>query len=353
MPYADGWAALNLDMPARVPRTEYSLAEYHFPLIERVTGLRVREGSDAVEKAAARRALREAWRFDFNWNTLVSTQAFGRLQTNMGHAAYAEGATDYDAGVSCPFETLEAVLAFDPLEAYGPVDEAAARRDFEESYRRGVLALPGEVNMTGVYTTLMSGLIAIFGWDMLLTAAGVDGAGFGEVANRYARWMQGYMNALAASDVPCVMIHDDIVWTDGPFIHPDWYRKYIFANYKEYFRPILDSGKKLIFTSDGDYTMFVDDLAGCGAQGFVMEPMTDMKYIAEKYGGTHAFIGNADTRILLYGTREEIENEVARCMGIGKGCPGFMMAVGNHIPANTPVESCLVYEEAYRRMSRR
>ena len=62
-----------------------------------------------------------------------------------------------------------------------------------------------------------------------------------------------------------------------------------------------------------------------------------MSYIAEKYGKTHSFVGNADTRILLNGTREDIEREVKRCMDIGKNCPGFIMAVGNHIPANTPV----------------
>ena len=188
---------------------------------------------------------------------------------------------------------------------------------------------------------------------MLLLAAGVDQRGFGEVANRYARWMQGYMEALAESDAECVMIHDDICWTRGPFIHPDWYRKYVFPNYRKYFAPILESGKKLVYTSDGNFTPFIDDLVDCGINTFVLEPHTDMKYIAEKYGKTHGFIGNADTRILLSGTREDIENEVRRCMDIGKKCPGFFMAVGNHIPANTPLENCLIYNEAYERMSRR
>ena len=39
-----------------------------------------------------------------------------------------------------------------------------------------------------------------------------------------------------------------------------------------------------------------------------------MRYIAEKYGKTHAFIGNADTRILLSGTPEEIRAEMERNM---------------------------------------
>jgi len=149
------------------------------------------------------------------------------------------------------------------------------------------------------------------------------------------------------------MVHDDIVWTSGSFLPPAWYREYVFPNYKKLFAPLREAGKKIMFTSDGNYTAFVDDIAACGVNGFVLEPMTDMAYIAEKYGKTHAFIGNADTRVLLSGTKEEIRDEVKRCMDIGKGCPGFFMAVGNHIPANTPVGSALYYNECYEKLSGR
>ena len=52
-------------------------------------------------------------------------------------------------------------------------------------------------------------------------------------------------------------------------------------------------------------------------------------------------------------TKEEIRAEVQRCMDIGKSCPGFFMAVGNHIPANTPVENALYYNEVYEELARR
>ena len=68
---------------------------------------------------------------------------------------------------------------------------------------------------------------------------------------------------------------------------------------------------------------------------------------------THAFIGNADTRILLRGTRDDIRAEVQRCMDVGKNCPGYILCVGNHIPSNTPVESCLYYNECYEELAGR
>ena len=352
MSYQDGMAAINLEMPERVPRTEYS-AESHWKLVGRVTGLPVNEHSEPSVQTEASRRFMEAWNYDMRWNILVHNSYLTGRKTSMGHAEYAAGGVDFNARVSCPFGEPEEVLAFDPMEEYGPLDDVRMKRQFEEHYQKSVEFTPDTVNMTGIYITCISGLIEIFGWDMLLLAAGTDPEGVGEMTNRDCQWIGQHFQALAESNVPVVMVHDDIVWTEGPFIHPDWYRRYVFPSYKKLFGPIIESGKKLLFTSDGNYTAFIDDIAACGVHGFVMEPTTDMAYIAEKYGNNHVFVGNADTRILLGGTKEEIYQEVKRCMDIGKACPGFFMAVGNHIPANTPVENALYYNEVYEKLSRR
>ncbi len=352
MSIADGMSAINLEMPDRVPRTEYSAAG-HWDLIKVVTGIEVDANSSKELQRRASSAFMKAWNYDFNWSILIHGQVLEKKQTKMGHAVYASGGVDFNDDVTCPFEDPEDVLEFDPVEVYGTIDKALWTQKFNEHYDNNCSFAPDAVNMTGVYVTCMSGLIDIFGWDMLLCAAGIDAEGFGEVTNRYVTHISQYFEALADSKAPVVMIHDDIVWTEGAFLHPDWYRKYIFPNYKKLFRPLIESGKKIMYTSDGNYTEFIDDIADCKVNGFVMEPTTDMKYIAEKYGKTHAFVGNADTRILLSGTKEDIYNEVKRCMDIGKGCPGFFMAVGNHIPSNTPIENALYYNEVYEKLSRR
>ena len=53
MSYQDGLAAFNLEMPDKVPRTEYS-AEMHWDLIQRVTGIEVSSQSpwDIHERAS-------------------------------------------------------------------------------------------------------------------------------------------------------------------------------------------------------------------------------------------------------------------------------------------------------------
>ena len=352
MSYEDGWAAINLEMPARIPRTEYS-AESHWDLIKTVTGIDVRVESSEEVKERARVEFMRAWQYDFFWSTLISHDDLGEWCTDMGHAEYAAGGVDRRDTIYCPFPDAEQVLNFDPWEQLGEKDGAELTHRFEGHYRSSRQAHDFGVNMTGVYITLISGFIGLFGWEMLLLAAGTDPQRFGALANRYASWIQQYYDALSEADVPVVMVHDDMVWASGAIFRPSWYREYVFPNYARFFAPLIESGKKVLFTADGNYGAFVDDLAATGIHGFVLEPLTALEPIVERYGQTHVLVGNADTRVLLTGSKAQIRAEVERCMTAGRSCPGFFMAVGNHIPANTPVESAIYYNQVYEELCRR
>lgn len=352
MSYDDGWAAVHLEMPPRVPRVEFD-AERHWALVRAVTGIEVGIESPDKVKAQASRAFIRTWNYDISLEPLIGQGELSVRCTNMGHGEYAAGGVDYDDDIHCPFRDPEEALALDPWEVYGEKSRDELVRRFNAHYRAKCETDPDLVNMTGTYVTLFSGLIAVFGWKILLTAGGMDPEGLGEVANRYASWMQQYYDALAESETPVVYSHDDIVWTSGAVFHPDWYRRYIFPNYRKLYEPLIEAGKRVIFVADGNYTEFVEDIAITGAHGFFFEPLTDLRYIVEAYGQTHILIGNADTRVLLMGTRAQIRQEVERCMALGKNCPGYFMSVSNMIPPNTPVENALYYNEVYNELSRR
>ncbi len=352
MSFEYGMAAINLEMTDLVPRTEYS-ASMHWDLVNKVLGTHITLDSAPEQKALASAQFKKAWDYGMNWNVYTHINALNKCRTQMGHANFAAGGTDFNNQVYCPFEDPEDCIDFNPMEVYGKLDHAQLVKEYNENYHAKVAENPTSVNMTGIYISLVSGLIEIFGWDMMLMAMGIDEVGFGGVAERYSEWVTQYFEALADSDAPVVMIHDDMVWTSGAFAKPSWYREYIFPNFKKQLEPLREAGKKIMFTCDGNFTEFIDDIAACGVDGFVMEPTTQMEKIAERYGKTHSFVGNADTRILLNGTKDEIYAEVKRCMDIGKKCPGFFMAVGNHIPANTPVENALFYNEVFEELRRR
>lgn len=352
MGYNEGMAALNLEMPNMIPRVEYS-ADTHWELVKSVTGIDVDEHSKKEIQYKASSNFVDKWDYGFYWNIYTDRKIFGDKCTKMGHAEFAAGGTDFSSEKSEYFEEPEDVFAFDFDKEFGMRNETDLINQFNEDFDNQHAKYPSCVPMTGIYVTCISGLVELLGWDMLLVAAGTDTKAFGDFTNRYAKWIQQYFNALAKCKAPVVMVHDDIVWTDGPFIHPDFYRNFVFPNFHKLLAPLHETGKKIIFTSDGNYTQFIDDVAKCGVDCFVLEPLTDMQYIAEKYGKTHSFVGNADTRILLSGTKENIKKEVERCINIGKKYPGFFMAVGNHIPANTPVENALYYNEVFNTLRRR
>ena len=216
MSFSDGNAAIHLEMPDRVPRTEYS-AEFHWSLIKKVTGIDVNTYSDEATKSRASAAFIKAWNYDFIWSILTYNHVFDGKYSRMGHAVYQEGGTDYDNRVSLLYEDPEDALSFDPWELYGSRDQKVLIAEYNGDFRNKCAQNSDAVNMTGIYVTCMSGLVEVFGWEILLAAAGIDPKGFGELTNRYVSWIMQYFQALSECDSPVVMIHDDIVWTSGAF----------------------------------------------------------------------------------------------------------------------------------------
>ena len=353
MSLTDGLSAVNLEMPSRVPRVEFD-AETHWDLVKIVTAIDVSfESSDEI-KQKAMASFVKAWNYDIRLTHNLGLDTLKAKHSSMGHSEYAAGGIDLSREVFCPFNNVEEVFELDIFETYGNRNHSNLINYFNDHYKTECLKYPTCVNTTGTYVTLFSGFIDMLGWDMFLTAAGTDSTRLGEQFNSYAKWMQQYYNALAECDSDIIYSHDDIVWTSGAVLPPEWYRKYVFPNYKKLYAPALEAGKKVLFLSDGNYTEFIDDIANTGVSGFFFEPLTDLKYIVEHYGQTHIIIGNVDTRILLLAkSKEEIKNEVKRCIDLGKNCPGYFIGVTNMIPSNTPVENALYYNQVYEELSKR
>ena len=183
---------------------------------------------------------------------------------------------------------------------------------------------------------------------MLLLAA-ADEDRFAQVLERLARYTLQYNLAWAETSIEAFIQHDDMVWTQGPFLRPDFYRRVIFPLYRRLWEPLKRAGKKVIFCSDGTWDMFYDDIAACGADGFCFEPSNNLNAAVSKYGKTHVIIASkVDCRTLTFGSWEQVQAEIDATLPLAKLCPGFIWAVGNHIPANVSDEMCQRYIEYLR-----
>lgn len=297
------------------------------------------------------RPIEEAWDFDFNWSVNdgpVDWASQGRV-TDMGHAVYESDGSDMRPARKCPFEDVEEVYAFDPAREYGIPEHRELVRFFEDWYQKSQAGSPGQVVSGGRYNTVVSGAIAIFGWDMLLEAAGRDPARFARVLERIGAYSMRHAQAWAETSIEVYLQHDDMVWTAGPFMDPKFYRAVIFPLYARMWAPLRKAGKKVLFCSDGTFTMFMDDVSACGAEGFIFEPTNDLDWVCNRFGKTHCIVGSkADCRTMAFGTWEQVKAEMDATLAIAKKCPGFMWATGNHIPSNVPDEMCARYIDYLR-----
>ena len=342
MSYKIGIDTVYLRPTDRLAHTEYCS---NWNLIRQVTGLDPKTDQKAV------RLFNENWEIDVIWNTNdgpIPWSQRGRV-TDMGHAEFLEDGSDKRDIKPCPFKNAEEVLDFDAVKEYGLSDMEELVAFYENHYQDGQKENPGQVFTGGYYKTLVSGAIETFGWDMLLLAASEKNR-FAKVLDSFFELSLHHYKAWARTSIEAFICHDDMVWTQGPFMHPDFYRKVIFPRYKILWAILKKAGKKVLFCSDGTWTEFVDDIATAGADGFIFEPTTDLNVVIERYGKSHVIVGSkVDCRTLTFGSKEQIKAEVDATLKLARHCPGFMFAVGNHIPSNVPLENALFYFEYLRK----
>jgi len=338
---------INLRQSSRWGHTEYSL-EYHRPYLARRTGLE--PGDPDLLPAAYDR-----FGFDFLWNThdgLIDWAKTGRV-TDMGHAVYAADGSDRRSPAASPFQTAEEVWAFDAVGEYGlpEFDEQVAA--YESLIREARKARPNQLITGGYYRTIVSGAIAAFGWEMLLLAA-ADPKKMESVLDGFFRRTLFHMRAWAETSAEVIIQHDDFVWSGGPFMHPDFYRKAIIPRYAELWKPLHAAGKKVLFCSDGTFTEFCRDLAEAGADGFIFEPSNDFAWMAERFGDSKCLVGSCvDCRDLTLGHWEKVRADIHRTFDILQKCRGAIIAVGNHLPPNIPEEMLDCYfDDLLPRLSR-
>jgi len=337
MSYELGIAALNLQWTDRVARTEYN---DNWEIVRHFTG------RDPRQDWSATRDFNDAIHLDYLWSINDGPVPWGERGrvTNMGHAVYMEDGSDYHQHAASPFTSADDVLAFNAVREYGLPNFTELVAYYDRWYRDNQAANPNQVVSGGYYKTMVSGAIEAFGWERLLEAAGDDQERFGEdVLGSIFELSLHHYKAWAETSIEVFMCHDDMVWTAGPFMNPDFYRRYIFPRYKELWAPLRAAGKRVLYCSDGTFDMFYDDIAAAGADGFCFEPTNDLELLVRKYGQTHVLMGGADCRTLSFGTLADIERELRDVFTLARTCPGFVFATGNHLPANIPLEHALRY----------
>jgi hypothetical protein len=266
---------------------------------------------------------------------LINWEEAGRA-TDMGHAAYTADGSDQRQPVECPFHSIEEVWAFDAVAEYGLPDFDELVNTYKTVVQRARKEMPNQLSTGGYYKTIVSGAIAAFGWEMLLMAAS-DPVKMEKVFDSFFRRTLFHIEAWTRTDVEVLIQHDDFVWTSGPFMNPEIYRKVIIPRYAELWKPIHKAGKKVLFCSDGNFMQFGEDMVAAGADGLIFEPCNDFGFMVDHFGRRVCLVGSfVDCRDLTFGKWEKVQSDVDRTFERLTDCKGAIVAVGNHLPPNIP-----------------
>ncbi len=266
---------------------------------------------------------------------------------------WGDGETDTFEHGEKYFQTEEDVFAFRPQEhadmrAWKHVVENWDFSSEEIIYERLRRRYPEEWSAApanddvscGFYNTTFMWPLLTFGWQMFLACC-LDER-FEPVMEGFAEINRRVFRAISRLPVNFVVCHDDIVMTRGPVCSPAWMRKYVFPRYEEYWSTLRESGKQVIFMTDGCADAYIDDVIACGARGLVSEPYTDYRAILRRHKDFFV-AGEGDNRILSRNDPAEIRAMVERMLETSRMTGGYMMSIGNHIPWNVPGSAVKLY----------
>ncbi|MBC7235190.1 MAG: hypothetical protein H5T69_05070 [Chloroflexi bacterium] len=257
-----------------------------------------------------------------------------------------------------PFADVEDVWRYDPLvnkPFLSFVTVESGRQNLERV--REMQAKMGDAALLSVmrYPTLFTACIQAFGWPLFMTAAAADPARFEPILHGFAEVSRRIIGHWAAERWPLILIHDDIAMQHGLVFHPRWYRQHIYPLYEYLLEPALSEPQvRVCFVSDGDYSVALPDLLSLGFHGFFVNPNMDLAALSRAYGADHFIVGNIDTAVLTFGTPDEVQEHVRRCVEAAKPCAGHFIKAMGDLPHNIPLENLRAYFaacERYRRLS--
>lgn len=140
-------------------------------------------------------------------------------------------------------------------------------------------------------------------------------------------------NLLQREWVGGIWYGDDLGYTQGLIVSPDFLRKYVFPYYKRMGNLCKRYQKLFIFHSDGKLLEILDDLIECGIQAIhPNEPTSvDIGELKKQWGGQFAFLGNIDMGLLIRGTPDQVVEAARHLIDTVAPGGGFALGSGNSV----------------------
>ena len=178
-----------------------------------------------------------------------------------------------------------------------------------------------------------------------------------DVFDTYTRVAIRMFELVEAEGMTCdgAFVYGDMAYNTGPFMSPKHFREFLFPYHKRMFDEFHKRGMPVIFHSDGDIRLVLDDLIESGADA--INPLEakanmDVRELAPVYGDRLGFVGNIDVRVLLSNDPEQIRAEVRSKLAAAMPYHGYIYHSDHSVPPGVELDTYRLLLEEVRRVGR-
>ena len=134
-------------------------------------------------------------------------------------------------------------------------------------------------------------------------------------------------------------IGDDMGYTNGLMVRPDFLREHVFPYYRRIGDLCRQHDKPLLLHSDGRIVDVFEDLIACGVQAVHPNEPTSVDVVELKrdYGDRLSFVGAMDVDVMTRGSVDDVVTAVRRLIDTVAPGGGFAPGGGNSITKHVPL----------------
>lgn len=161
-----------------------------------------------------------------------------------------------------------------------------------------------------------------------------------------------YENMATMDRIGAMWFSDDLAYTGGLMIAPEFFREYLFPWVKRMGDLCRQRNIPFLYHSDGVLWEVMDDLLACGVTALhPIEPKSmDVAEVKRRSGGKLCVLGSIEVDLLARGTTAQIEAMVEDHLRRAAPGGGFAIGSSNSVPEYARYENYIALLEAADRM---
>lgn len=137
-------------------------------------------------------------------------------------------------------------------------------------------------------------------------------------------------------------VYGDMAYRAGPLMSPQHYREFLRPCHKRFFDEFHKRGMPVIFHSDGDIRLVLDDLIDAGVSA--VNPLEakaglDVRKLAPVYGDRLGFVGNIDATVLLTNDLEKVREEIRSKLEAVMPYRGYIYHSDHSVPPGVKLDT--------------